>query len=356
MHLARSFPHLAVFSPPTAEEVLPYLDGTIEIVAVAPAPARVAEARRVARAAVVTVATSDGEGHDTPVFEIEWRGAGATVRLPTVSVIFWASAEMDQTRRRLDALRCSLPGDFRGEVLVLASGLAGAAVEELRRRWGDAAAPLKVLPVAGQAGYAASCNRAAAEAAGNVFVFLGDALVPLDGWLPPLLDLLESQLGAGAIGGKIIAADGTLDQAGGVVFADGSAVGFGGGDYQVDDPLYGYVREVDYSSDGLLATTQPLFRELEGFDPSYRGPTYANADYCFRARVQGHRVYYQPESVSASLPTGGSHGPPRDPSDRALRRALAADFDGPATSPALARPGHLAHRGSVAGSETGRSQ
>jgi hypothetical protein len=307
LHLATLFPHLTVFSPPALEEKLPYLDGSIDIVAVPPDPASIAEARRVARVAILTAAAPRNGERGIAVLKVEWLREWAKAPTPVVSIILWASPELDQMRRQLDVLRCSLPSDFRGEVVLLTDGLAASPIEERVRRLGVTAFPLKVLEVDGSDGYAASCNKAATEASGDVLIFLGDVVIPLDDWLVPLLNVFDNRPRVGAVGGKVIAADGSLDQAGGVIFSDASATGFGGGDYQLDDPLYEYVRTVDYSSEHLLVTTRLLFQELGGFDPSYHNPTYAHADYCFRVRGRGYGVYYQPQSVSVSLPYKYSH-------------------------------------------------
>jgi hypothetical protein len=93
-----------------------------------------------------------------------------------------------------------------------------------------------------------------------------------------------------------------------VAFSDGSLAGFGHGDYQIDDPLYGYVRETDWCGDALLATRRVLFEELSGFDPAWRTPAYVHADFCFRARERGFDTYYQPGSVAVSITE--ATGPP----------------------------------------------
>jgi GT2 family glycosyltransferase len=147
----------------------------------------------------------------------------------------------------------------------------------------------------------ASLNRVASEARGDVLVFFHRAAIPLDGWLPPLVDAMRMHPTVGAVGAKVLAVDGRLEQAGGVVFADATTRGFGSEDYLVDDPLYAYVREVDFSSDVLHAISRSLFEELGGFDSSYGSATLACADFCFRARTQGYSVLYQPASVAVTF-------------------------------------------------------
>ena len=91
--------------------------------------------------------------------------------------------------------------------------------------------------------------------------------------------------------------NGVLQEAGAVIFNDGSCANFGRWDPHPDDPLYNYVRPVDYCSAALLATPSRLWRELGGFDERFRPIYYEDTDYCMKVREAGLEVYYQPESV-----------------------------------------------------------
>jgi glycosyltransferase involved in cell wall biosynthesis len=130
---------------------------------------------------------------------------------------------------------------------------------------------------------------------------LNNDTVPLAGWLEALLGTFGRFADAGAVGGKLVYPDGRLQEAGGVIFADGSGANFGRGDPDFDAPLYSYVRAVDYCSGALLATPRALFRDLGGFDPAYRPAYYEDADYCFKVRAAGLRVYYAPDSCVIHL-------------------------------------------------------
>jgi GT2 family glycosyltransferase len=134
-------------------------------------------------------------------------------------------------------------------------------------------------------------------AQGDILIFLNNDTLPLAGWLPPLLRILREKPEAGAVGGKLVYPDGTLQEAGGVIFADGSGCNFGRFDKASNAPLYNFVREVDYCSGALLATPRALFMELGGFDVRFKPAYYEDVDYCFTLREKGYRVYYQPESV-----------------------------------------------------------
>jgi GT2 family glycosyltransferase len=160
---------------------------------------------------------------------------------------------------------------------------------------------LSVLRNRSNEGYLASVNRGGRIATGDILIFLNNDTILLPGWLPPLLRTFGSRSDVGVVGGKLLYPDGRVQEAGGVVFADGSAAKFGAFDPAPSSPLYQFVRDVDYCSGALLATPREVFEELGGFDPEYGPGYYEDTDYCFRVRESGRRVLYQPASVIVHL-------------------------------------------------------
>lgn len=309
LDLATRFPEHTVFSAPTVDPALPYIDHSIDIVAVPLTQGgRLDEARRVAAAAVAVVRTeermpggpSKRGGGTRLVMDVEWQAADAGVDLPTTSIIIPCFNKVSYTRGCLDALRENLPARFRGEIVVVDDASTDETAEYLRA---EAARDERVKIVTNRrnVGFILSCNRGARKASGDVLVFLNNDTIPLPGWLPPLLRTLRDFPDAGAVGGKLIYPDGRLQEAGSVVFKDASGANFGRNDYEIDAALYNYVRPVDYCSGALLATPRRLFQKLGGFDTCYRPAYYEDADYCFRLRRQSYRVYYQPESAIVHL-------------------------------------------------------
>jgi GT2 family glycosyltransferase len=142
-------------------------------------------------------------------------------------------------------------------------------------------------------GFIGSCNRGAAAARGQLLVFLNNDTVVTPGWLRALRDTFQGIPDAGLAGAKLTFPDGRLQEAGGVIWRDGSAWNYGRSD-DPDRPRYNYAREVDYCSGACIMVPADLFRSLNGFDPFYAPAYYEDVDLAFKIREAGFRVVYQP--------------------------------------------------------------
>ena len=305
--LSARLPDAAVFVPAELDDVLPYLDGSVDIVAVAsPDTAHAAEAARVANVAVVTLSADRTAERGTPSLNVLWKVEADAVDLPTASIVIPCFNGIAHTEACLSALRETLPVGFTGEIIVV-DDASSDRTQERMKRWAESTPSLKLIRNSQNEGFVASCNTGAKAATGDVLVFLNNDTIPLPGWLPALLRVFRDRPEAGAVGGKLIYPDGTLQEAGGLVFRDGSAANFGRDDVDPDGPLYGFVREVDYCSAALLATRRALFEDAGGFDTRYEPGYYEDTDYCFTVRERGFRVYFQPDCAAVHV-EGGTAG------------------------------------------------
>jgi GT2 family glycosyltransferase/glycosyltransferase involved in cell wall biosynthesis/Flp pilus assembly protein TadD len=115
-----------------------------------------------------------------------------------------------------------------------------------------------------------------------------------------MVELVKSDSSIGVVGSKLVYPDGRLQEAGGIVFSDGSGWNYGRfGD--PDDPPFNFVREVDYVSGASLLVRHQLLKQLNYFDEQYSPGYYEDTDLCFGARSLGYKVMYCPFSVVVHL-------------------------------------------------------
>ena len=153
-------------------------------------------------------------------------------------------------------------------------------------------------------GFLLAVNRGAALATGRNLLLLNNDAFVRDGALLAAISTLESAQDIGAVGCRIVLPNGELQEAGSIVFNDGSALGYGRGLPQ-DDGQAMFRRDVHFCSGAFLLTPRALFNDLGGFDARYAPAYYEEADYCERVRARGKRVVYEPRAVIDHFEFGG---------------------------------------------------
>jgi GT2 family glycosyltransferase/glycosyltransferase involved in cell wall biosynthesis len=144
-------------------------------------------------------------------------------------------------------------------------------------------------------GFIQSCNTGGELALGRFIVLLNNDTRVSSGWLDALIDSFDLWPNAGLVGSKMHYADGSLQEAGGIVWRDGSAWNYGRND-DPNRPHYCHARQVDYVSACSIALPVTVWREMSGFDPHFRPAYCEDVDLAFRVRASGREVWFQPQS------------------------------------------------------------
>ncbi len=217
---------------------------------------------------------------------------------PLVSIVLPTGGNVDRLAECVHSiLETTAYRDFE---LILVDHSSGDLVrqfhEKVRQRW----------PVcqyvdcrAEPANLSALSNRGARYATGEYLLFLNEATAVLDrDWLTALLEQAQ-RTEVGAVGGKLLHVDDTIQHAGlalGVCGVVGHVFRFFPGMEGDADchHLPHVVRNCSAVSGACLMIRTALFREVGGFEEIHLPGAYQDVDLCLRLREQGRRIVYTP--------------------------------------------------------------
>ena len=219
---------------------------------------------------------------------------------PEVSIIL---VFFNQAALSLDCLRSIVAHcDLAAEVIVVdnaSSDQTAALLERLDR--------VRLISNSDNRGFVEAVNQASAIARGRHLLLLNNDAELLPGSIQAACATLDSAADVGAVGGRILLLDGSLQEAGSIIWQDGSCLGYGRG-LDPEQPEFMFRREVDYCSGAFLLTPRALFEKLGGFDLAFAPAYYEETDYCVRLRQAGYRVIYEPKAVIRHFEFASSGG------------------------------------------------
>jgi GT2 family glycosyltransferase len=194
------------------------------------------------------------------------------------------------TQAMLASLRSTLPAGFSGEIILVDDGSTDGT-----RTWlGTLPADCRAILNEKNLGFAATCNRGAAAAQGEILFFLNNDLVLLPHWLEPMLAAFTRLPDAGLVGNvQRNAATGAIDHSG--VFFNHK----GKPEHDTVRPLFarltGY-RRVSALTGACFAVRRATWRQLGGFDEGFRNGA-EDVDLCLRASATGLQHYIALRSI-----------------------------------------------------------
>lgn len=216
------------------------------------------------------------------------------VEEPRVSIVIplWNKAQF--TYMTLESLLAT-QGRVSFEVVLVDNGSTDETPLLLQRLDG-----VRIHVHSSNLGFGEACNHGARMARGEYVCFLNSDTVVTAGWLDALVQAAEQHPRCGAVGARLILSDMRLQEAGSIVWEDGSTSGYGR-DSNPFAPEYSYLREVDYCSAACLLVRKDLFQAVGGFDARYAPAYYEDADLCLSLKESGYVTLYAPTAVVLHL-------------------------------------------------------
>lgn len=214
-----------------------------------------------------------------------------TVEQPRASIILLAWKRVDLLFTCLRSLSDTIGRRVEYEVIVVSNDAPQSFKDRLRSQTDG----VRLVESQVNMGFAGGCNLGASVARGEYLILLNDDCVVAPGWLEWLISTADANPRAGAVGSLVLFPDGRIQEAGAVIWADGSTMLVGRGT-PGDSLEWHFVREVDYSSACSLLVTRRAWDQVGGFSSDYYPAYYEDVDLCLAIRNAGYHVLLEPRS------------------------------------------------------------
>src|SRR5579875_606722 len=150
-----------------------------------------------------------------------------------------------------------------------------------------------ILRFAENIGFVRAVNAALREVQAPVVLFMNNDITLSPMAIARGLHRLAKDPVIGAVGAKILRTHGRLQEAGSMIWRDGSVLGYMR-DAAATVPEANFLREVDFASGTFLFVRTQALRQIGGFDERFSPAYYEDVDFCFRLQEAGWRVVYDP--------------------------------------------------------------
>jgi len=225
-----------------------------------------------------------------------------TSESPRVSVIVLGWREAPYLLSCLESIARHCSGAIPFELLLFLNEPSDALRERVRQQVRGA----RVAESPINLGFGGGNNAAARSARGEFIVLLNDDAVVQPGWLEALVAAADLRPAAGAIGSRVLAWDGTIQEAGGQLWRDASVTPLGYG-LPGDSSEFVGLRSVDFASGCSLLVRHETWTALDGFDERYFPAYYEDVDLCLRIRARGLDVLCAGRSAVRHRQGGSVH-------------------------------------------------
>jgi O-antigen biosynthesis protein len=249
--------------------------------------------------------TAKVETHNDPLGSARQFATRVRWRLPSVapkiSIIVATRDRVDLLRPCLTSIMDSVvtyPGEY--EILLVDNDSAEPATLSYFASL-SANPRIRLIRFRGPFNWSAINNAAARDAQGEVLIFINnDTVVLTKDWCVELVaNALREDVGA--VGARLLYADGTIQHAGVLLGIEGVAGHESVGDTPQSGGYFGrsqLLRSAGAVTGACLATRRAIFSEMDGgFDELTLQVAFNDVDYCMKVRKAGYRVVYNPFAV-----------------------------------------------------------
>ena len=213
----------------------------------------------------------------------------SSIAQPDVSIVIPVHNKFEVTYHCLASLLLA-PNRATFEVIVVDDGSSDRTLDIAESVRGIATIRHEVSQ-----GFIHSCNAGGMLARGKYIVMLNNDTEVTPAWLDELVHVFDHFDGVGMAGSKLLYPNGTLQEAGGIVWGTGDPWNYGRNG-NPRDTRYNYARQVDYLSGACVMLPTALWHELAGFDEIYVPAYFEDTDLAFRVRDKGYKTVYTPFS------------------------------------------------------------